>query len=94
VSISIAILNLLPIPVLDGGQIVILLVESLLRRDLSLRLKEAVNLVGLTLVMILMVAVIFFDVSRNWPFGNAEEGTGAAPTTPAPTPAPAPAPAE
>lgn len=78
VSISIAILNLLPIPVLDGGQIAILLVESTLRRDLSLRLKEAVTMVGLVLVMLLMVAVIAFDLARNWPF--AEE--------PAPNPAP------
>lgn len=66
VSISIAILNLLPIPVLDGGQIFVLLVESLIRRDLSLRLKEAINMVGLAFIVVLMVTVIFFDVRRDY----------------------------
>ena len=101
VSVSIAILNLLPIPVLDGGQITILLIESAMRRDLSLRIKEAVNLVGLALVMLLMAAVIVFDLSRNLHFGAAEapappptdqtapppEAPGAERTAPA-TPAP------
>ncbi|HVS01281.1 MAG TPA: RIP metalloprotease RseP [Thermoanaerobaculia bacterium] len=77
VSISIAILNLLPIPVLDGGQILILLIESGIRRDLSLRLKEAVNLVGLAFIVLLMVAVIFFDLRRNLPF--AQESAAPAP---------------
>ena len=66
VSISIAILNLLPIPVLDGGQIFVLLVEALIRRDLSLRLKEAINMVGLAFIVVLMVTVIFFDVRRDY----------------------------
>ncbi|MDX1631009.1 MAG: RIP metalloprotease RseP [Thermoanaerobaculia bacterium] len=81
VSISIAILNLLPIPVLDGGQITILLVESTLRRDLPLRLKEVVTIVGLVLVMLLMVAVIAFDLARNWPFAG-DPGPGAASSAP------------
>jgi regulator of sigma E protease len=84
VSISIAILNLLPIPVLDGGQIFVLLVESLIRRDLSLRLKEAINMVGLAFIVLLMATVIFFDVRRNWPFGFGEETAAPAAATPAP----------
>jgi regulator of sigma E protease len=85
ISISIAILNLLPIPVLDGGQITILLVESIMRRDLSIRVKEAVSLVGLALVMLLMVSVILFDLSRHLPLGRGEE---APPAQEAPEPAP------
>jgi regulator of sigma E protease len=88
VSISIAILNLLPIPVLDGGQVFVLLVESLIRRDLSLRLKEAINMVGLAFIVLLMVTVIFFDVRRNWPFGFGEEAAAPA-ATPQPSPPPA-----
>ena len=88
VSISIAILNLLPIPVLDGGQISILLVESLIRRDLSLRIKEAVNLVGLAFIVLLMVTVLFFDVQRNWPFTGGDAAATAA--SPAPSPAASP----
>ncbi len=69
ISISIAILNLLPIPVLDGGQISILLIESLRRRDLSLKLKERINQVGFVLIVMLMVAVIWFDLVKNVPAG-------------------------
>jgi len=66
ISISIAILNLMPIPILDGGQIVILLVESVIRRDLPLKIKEAVTQVGFVLIMLLMLMVIWFDIARNW----------------------------
>jgi regulator of sigma E protease len=90
VSISIAILNLLPIPVLDGGQIFVLLVESLIRRDLSLRLKEAINMVGLAFIVLLMVSVIFFDVRRNW-FTKPVPATPAA-ATPTPPPLATPLP--
>lgn len=61
-SISIAFVNLLPIPLLDGGQIVILLVESVIRRDLSLKVKEYVGYVGLAVIVTLMVMVFYFDI--------------------------------
>jgi regulator of sigma E protease len=64
ISISIAFMNLLPIPILDGGQIFILLIEEVIRRDLSLRLKEVISQVGLVMILLLMVIVIYFDVSR------------------------------
>ncbi|MEM7350518.1 MAG: RIP metalloprotease RseP [Acidobacteriota bacterium] len=71
-SISIGFMNLLPIPVLDGGHITILLVESLLRRDLSLVLKERITQFGFMVLMTLMAMVIFFDLSKNLPalFGS------------------------
>ncbi len=69
ISISIAILNLLPIPVLDGGQIVILLVESLRRRDLSLTVKDRIQQVGFVLILTLMGLVLYFDVVKNIPSG-------------------------
>lgn len=65
ISISIAILNLMPIPMLDGGQIVILLLESTIRRDLPLKVKEMVTQVGFVLIMALMLIVIWFDLARN-----------------------------
>ena len=64
ISISIAILNLLPLPILDGGNIFILLLESLIRRDLSLAIKERINQVGFVLLMALMVMVLYFDVVK------------------------------
>jgi len=69
ISISIGILNLMPVPVLDGGQITILLIESLRRRDLSLGLKERINQVGFVLIILLMVMVLYFDIVKNVPAG-------------------------
>ena len=69
ISISIAIVNLLPIPILDGGQIFILLVEGTMRRDLSLRIKEMVAQVGFVIIVLLMLTVIYFDLSKHWPPG-------------------------
>lgn len=69
ISISIAILNLLPIPLLDGGQITVLLLESATRRDLSLKVKERINQVGFLLIVMLMVMVLYFDVVKNIPEG-------------------------
>jgi regulator of sigma E protease len=71
ISLSIALLNLMPIPILDGGQIFILLVEEVIRRDLSARVKEVITQVGFVLILMLMAVVIFFDVARHWPsFGS------------------------
>jgi len=63
-SISIGFMNLLPIPVLDGGHISLLLVESVLRRDLSIRFKERVSQLGFMMLMTLMAVVIFFDLTK------------------------------
>lgn len=67
ISVSIALLNLMPIPILDGGQIVILLVESTMRRDLSFRIKEMIAQVGFVLIILLMLTVIYFDLAKTLP---------------------------
>jgi regulator of sigma E protease len=67
ISISIAIMNLMPIPILDGGQIFILTVEGVIRRDLSLRLKEIISQVGFVMILLLMFVVIWFDLVKNLP---------------------------
>lgn len=64
ISISIAIMNLMPIPILDGGQIFILVVEGVIRRDLSLRLKEIISQVGLVMILLLMAMVLWFDAMK------------------------------
>ena len=64
ISISIGLLNLFPIPVLDGGQILILLIESVARRDLSIAVKTRIAQVGLALIVLLMVTVLYFDASK------------------------------
>jgi regulator of sigma E protease len=69
ISVSIAVMNLMPIPILDGGQIFILMVEGVIRRDLSLRLKEIISQVGFVMILLLMFVVIYFDVMKNLPAG-------------------------
>jgi regulator of sigma E protease len=66
-SMNLAILNLLPIPMLDGGHIFIMLLEGVARRDFSLRVKERLLMAGFVLVMTLMVTVIYNDLMRiDW----------------------------
>lgn len=69
ISVSIAIMNLMPIPILDGGQIFILMIEGVIRRDLSLRFKEIVSQVGFVMILLLMLMVIWFDVTKRLPEG-------------------------
>jgi regulator of sigma E protease len=57
-------MNLMPIPVLDGGHIAILGLEGLARRDFSLKAKERMLGVGLVLLLMLMATVIFNDLMR------------------------------
>src|SRR5438093_4332498 len=65
ISLQLGIMNLLPIPVLDGGHIMILLVEGAVRRDLSIRVKERIQQVGFALLAALMIVVLYNDVITN-----------------------------
>ncbi len=67
VSLNLAIFNLLPIPILDGGVIVMLFIEMLMRRDLSLSVKEAVFKVGFVFIMMLVAFVLYNDISKILP---------------------------
>jgi regulator of sigma E protease len=69
VSLQLAIFNLLPIPVLDGGVIMLLLVEIVLRRDLSLSVKEAVFKLGFVFLMAVVVFALYNDISKMLPAG-------------------------
>lgn len=64
ISLQLGILNLMPIPVLDGGHILILACEGLLRRDLSEKLKERVMTVGFVFLLAFFGLVIFFDILK------------------------------
>jgi regulator of sigma E protease len=64
ISLNLGLLNLMPVPVLDGGHIAILAVEGLARRDLSVRVKERVLLAGAAVIVLLMVTVIYNDIAR------------------------------
>jgi len=65
VSLNLAIFNLLPIPILDGGVILMLLIEMIRRQDLSLQFKEAVFKVGFAFLMMVVVFVIYNDISKQ-----------------------------
>jgi regulator of sigma E protease len=64
ISLNLGILNLLPIPVLDGGHIFIMAVEGIARRDFSVKVKEKMLLLGFALLMALMVTVMYNDLTR------------------------------
>ena len=66
-SVSLAVLNLLPIPVLDGGQAVFLIAEAILRRPLSLQLRLRLTQVGFIVILGIMALAIVNDVVRNLP---------------------------
>ncbi|MEA2491617.1 MAG: regulator of sigma protease [Acidobacteriota bacterium] len=65
ISLQLGVMNLLPIPVLDGGHIMILIVEGIARRDLSLRVKERIQQVGFAALAMLMLVVLYNDVVGN-----------------------------
>ena len=64
ISVNLGILNLLPIPILDGGLIVFLFVELIIGKPLSLKKRDVAQKVGLFLLIMLMAVVIFNDVTR------------------------------
>ena len=70
ISINLAILNLLPVPMLDGGHLLFFGIEGVLGRPLSVRKREIAQQIGLALLMLLMVFALFNDISRLIPVGN------------------------
>lgn len=63
-SVNLAILNLMPIPVLDGGHLTFLLLEAIRRRPLSLRQREILQQVGLVIILCTMLLVTFNDLNQ------------------------------
>ena len=66
ISINLGILNLLPIPILDGGQALLYAIEGIQRSPLSVRTREIVQSVGLTMLLMLMGLAFWNDLSRHW----------------------------
>jgi regulator of sigma E protease len=64
ISINLAVLNLLPVPVLDGGQFLFLLAEAVVRRPLPIKLRERLTMVGLVLIVLLMGLAFSNDIRR------------------------------
>ncbi len=65
-SINLGLLNLLPIPVLDGGHLVFFVAEAVMRRPLPLRFREVAHIIGMAVVVALMALAFKNDVEKRW----------------------------
>jgi len=63
-SVSLALINILPLPALDGGHIVIIIIEAIIRRELPLKIKLAIQQAGMFLLLGLMLYVIVNDILK------------------------------
>jgi len=69
ISLQLGIINLFPIPVLDGGHILVLALEGMTRRDFSLKVKQVVMQIGFLIFVFLIVFAILNDITRRLPNG-------------------------
>ena len=67
ISLNLGVFNLLPIPILDGGVIVLLLLEGLMRRDISMPIKERIYQVAFVFLILFAAMVIFNDLAKTVP---------------------------
>jgi regulator of sigma E protease len=64
ISVNLGLINILPIPGLDGGHVLIALIEGTIRRELPLKIKLGIQQVGLLLLLILFFTIMFNDIQR------------------------------
>ena len=62
ISVNLAVINILPIPGLDGGHLLVIVIESIIRRPLSIKAKIAIQKVGMVFLLSLMVIVLVNDI--------------------------------
>lgn len=63
ISISLAVMNILPLPGLDGGHLLFVLIEAIMRREIPTKVKIRVQQIGMILLLILMAFVFYLDLS-------------------------------
>ncbi len=64
ISVNLAVINILPIPGLDGGHLMVIAIESVIRRPMSLKARIAIQKVGMIFLLLLMITVIINDIGR------------------------------
>ena len=64
ISLNLGILNLLPFPILDGGMILFLLIESVIRHDINMLVKERIYQAAFVLILVFFAFIIFNDVTK------------------------------
>ena len=67
ISLNLGIFNLLPIPILDGGLILLLIIETVLQRDISVRIKERIYQTAFVFLVLFAVVVIYNDIMKVVP---------------------------
>jgi regulator of sigma E protease len=67
ISINLGLINLLPIPLLDGGYLLFLLYEAVVRRPLSVKVREYAHIAGLLMLLAIMILAFKNDIERQWP---------------------------
>ena len=65
ISLNLGIFNLLPIPIMDGGVILLLFIESLMRRDISLQIKERIYQAAFVFLILFAAMVIYNDIAKT-----------------------------
>ena len=73
ISLNLAIFNMLPIPILDGGLMLLLLIEAVMRRDIKQEVKERVYQAAFVFLVIFAAVVIFNDVSKTFPWTHLKQ---------------------
>jgi len=61
-SLSLAILNIMPFPVLDGGHLVMIIIEAIIKREIPIKIKMAIQNTGLVILLLLMAFIIYNDI--------------------------------
>lgn len=67
ISINLGLINLLPIPLLDGGHLLFVLYEAVVRRPVSTRMREYAHIAGLVVLVAIMILAFKNDLERQWP---------------------------
>jgi len=67
ISINLGLINLLPVPLLDGGHLMFFLLEAVSRRPISVRVREYAHIAGLVFLIGIMVLAVKNDLERQWP---------------------------
>jgi regulator of sigma E protease len=65
ISLNLGIFNLLPIPIMDGGVILLLFIEALMRRDISLQIKERIYQAAFVFLVLFAAMVIYNDIAKT-----------------------------
>ena len=63
-SISLAVMNLVPIPIFDGGRALLTVIEMIIRRPIPKKLENAVMMIGFVMVMALMILLVMNDIKK------------------------------